>query len=84
MSRSVHFHLGPNGTLLVDRPDSTRESHIEIADVPDDVSIHAVRRHLGHLAMWPWPRRLSWGAIAALPAGRLLRRSELVTLGAEI
>lgn len=61
--RSVWFSIGTAGALLMDRAGSTRESAIEISGVPECVPAAEVRRVLGGLVLWPWPRRLAWAII---------------------
>lgn len=81
--RSVRFSIGAEGALVLDHVRSTRDSRIEVAEVPACVTAAEVRRALSGLALWPWPRSINWASIADVPAGRLIRRHDPASYGWE-
>lgn len=72
MTRTVHLCAAPNGTVILDRPGSTRPTHIAVSDVPVTLRADVVARQVNKLVLWPWPAApISWPAIDGLSQGRL-------------
>lgn len=75
--RTLHLCIasGGSGKLIIDRPDSTRDTHCAVLGVPGEVSATDAMLHLERLMIWPWPKTLLWSDVAGLPVGSLVKTS---------
>jgi hypothetical protein len=77
MTKTIHIAIASdgNGRLVLDREDSTRDTHCAVRDVPEALSAATVMLQVSRLIFWPWPRAVAWPDIAELPPGQFVRRA---------
>jgi hypothetical protein len=72
--RTVHVCISStSGFVIIDREGSTRDTHCAVLEVPETIPSVAVIARMHRIVFFPWPKTVSWSAIADLSSGALFR-----------
>ncbi len=73
MPKIVHVCISHgSGFVIIDMPNSTRDTACAVVDVPDNMSAASVIRKLHGLTFFPWPKQIVWPDVADLPSGSIV------------